>query len=285
MMRIEEFILKRKTEDGINEYDREKRAENTRICVDYVYEYFNAYLETAAGEEKTVRNDKKIAKYAVIVRKYSAEVREWLIDIYTFHGKYLQRTLPTYIKDPYFLLYDSEAEFRAMSDEVYPKALERYKFLEGHTEMIYLFLKDRHRICSLFSEEGELPYINESIDDWVKNTYMEHGVNIYSFCDAYLETFLAAPDKWPEGHKKKSKDYDKYRGSDLWYKVIPSLLYDYDYTQKDNLFGLDTLYRNMPKKSFVDGKKQELEAILMYYYCCEWNQLEQYWEEYSEKLP
>ena len=40
-MRIEEFILKRKTEDGINEYDREKRAENTRICVDYVYEYFN----------------------------------------------------------------------------------------------------------------------------------------------------------------------------------------------------------------------------------------------------
>ena len=32
----------------------------------------------------------------------------------------------------------------------------------------------------------------------------------------------------------------------------------------------------MPKKSFVDGKKQELEAILMYYYCCEWNQLEQY---------
>ena len=114
---------------------------------------------------------------------------------------------------------------------------------------------------------------------------MEHGVNIYSFCDAYLETFLAAPDKWPEGHKKKSKDYEKYRGSDLWYKVIPSLLYDYDYTQKDNLFGLDTLYRNMPKKSFVDGKKQELEAILMYYYCCEWNQLEQYWEEYSEKLP
>ena len=63
------------------------------------------------------------------------------------------------------------------------------------------------------------------------------------------------------------------------------MLYDYDYTQKDNLFGLDTLYRNMPKKSFVDGKKQELEAILMYYYCCEWNQLEQYWEEYSEKLP
>lgn len=35
-MKLEEYILKRKTEDGINEFDRDKRAENTRICVNYV---------------------------------------------------------------------------------------------------------------------------------------------------------------------------------------------------------------------------------------------------------
>ena len=45
-MKLEEYILKRKTEDGINEFDRDKRAENTRICVNYVFEYFNNYLET-----------------------------------------------------------------------------------------------------------------------------------------------------------------------------------------------------------------------------------------------
>ena len=45
-MKLEEYILKRKTEDGINEFDRDKRAENTRICVNYIFEYFNNYLET-----------------------------------------------------------------------------------------------------------------------------------------------------------------------------------------------------------------------------------------------
>ena len=63
------------------------------------------------------------------------------------------------------------------------------------------------------------------------------------------------------------------------------MLYDYDYKQKDNLFGLDFLYRNMPKKVFVKGKKQELEGILMYCYCHEWDQQKQYWEAYSEELP
>ena len=284
-MRIEEYILKRKTEDGINEFDRDKRAENTRICVNYVFEYFNNYLETPAGEEKTVLHDEKIEKYANLVKDYSDEVRDWLIDIYSSYGKYLQRTLPTYIKDQYFLLYDSEAEFRALSYEVYPKAMKRYKFLEGHAEMIYRFLKDEHRLRSLFNGEDELPHINESIDEWVKKTYMKHGVNLYSFCSAYLVTFLNAPDKWPKGHKKKSKHYNEFSDSDLNYKLDSYLLYDYDYKQKNNLFGLDMLYRNMPKKSFVKGKKQELEAILMYCYCHEWDLLEDYWEEYSRKLP
>ena len=284
-MRIEEYILKRKTEDGINEFDRDKRAENTRICVNYVFEYFNNYLETPAGEEKTVLHDEKIEKYANLVKDYSDEVRDWLIDIYSSYGKYLQRTLPTYIKDQYFLLYDSEAEFRALSYEVYPKAMKRYKFLEGHAEMIYRFLKDEHRLRSLFNGEDELPHIYESIDEWVKKTYMKHGVNLYSFCSAYLVTFLNAPDKWPKGHKKKSKHYNEFSDSDLNYKLDSYLLYDYDYKQKNNLFGLDMLYRNMPKKSFVKGKKQELEAILMYCYCHEWDLLEDYWEEYSRKLP
>ena len=30
-MKLEEYILKRKTEDGINEFDRDKRAENNAV--------------------------------------------------------------------------------------------------------------------------------------------------------------------------------------------------------------------------------------------------------------
>ena len=67
-------------------------------------------------------------------------------------------------------------------------------------------------------------------------------------------------------------------------KVPQTLLYEYDFMQKNNLFGLDMLYRKMPKKAFIKGKKQEIEGILMYCYCCEYYSEDQYWREYSEKL-
>ena len=85
-MRLEEYILKRKTEDSINEFDRDKRAENTRICVNYIFEYFNNYLETTAGEEKTILHDEKIEKYARMVEQYSGDIQEWLIDLYSSYG-------------------------------------------------------------------------------------------------------------------------------------------------------------------------------------------------------
>ena len=49
-MTLEEYIVKRKREDGINEYDLDKRLENTRICVNYIFEYFNNYLEATPAE-------------------------------------------------------------------------------------------------------------------------------------------------------------------------------------------------------------------------------------------
>lgn len=84
------------------------------------------------------------------------------------------------------------------------------------------------------------------------------------------------PDLWPKGHKKKSKNYEersKYSGVNL----NDSLFWDYDYKQKSNLFGLDSIYRGMPKKSFVRGKKQELEATLMYCWLHGVERDDEYW--------
>lgn len=281
-MRLEEYILKRKTEDGINEFDHDKRAENTRICVNYIFEYFNNYLETIVGEERTVLHDEKIEKYAHMVTRYSDDIQKWLIDMYSSYGKYLQRTLPAFIKDPFFLLYDTDAEFRALSYDVYPKILKKYKFLNGHAEMIYRFIRDEHHVRSLVSEKCELPNITEEINEWMQETYFKHGVNIYSFCSEYLIDFMNYPEKWPKEHRKKSKYYDKYNGSYSKTKVSQALLYDYDFRKKNNLFGLDLLYRKMPKKSFLKGRKQEIEAILMYCYCFEYDGQEEYWQVYLE---
>ena len=67
-MTLEEYVIKRKREDGINEFDLEKRMENTRICVNYIFEYFNNYLDTHPADEKPLFMSRKltsIEKYLV----------------------------------------------------------------------------------------------------------------------------------------------------------------------------------------------------------------------------
>ena len=277
-MTLEEYILKRKKEDGINEYDLEKRSENLRICVNYLFEYFDHYLDTRPGDEKTILHEKKIDRYRSMLKDYDSEVREWLIFLYASHGKYMHKQITeNYLRGNYFLLYDSEAEFRALSYEIYPKASKKFKFLEGQSEMLYTFIKESHRIRSLFAPYDKKYYISDSIDEWIDLTYQKHGVNIYKFCEEWAEYFFSYPDLWPRGHKHKREGIKGLSTSDPIY-------WCYDYKQKNNLFGLDALYRNMPKKSFIRGKKQEFEAVLLYCWLHGIDGDDEYWHIYAETV-
>ena len=276
-MRIDEYIAHRRKEDGLDEYNLEARAENTKICVNYVFEYFNNYLDSIGGSEDTILHNEKIDNYRQRnVKQYSAEIKEWLVGLYAAHGKYMHMQLKNFITDKYFYLYDSEAEFRALSYEVYPKAVKRFPFLEGQSEMIYRFIKDQHRIYNLMDEDF---HIREKIDKWIKDTYEERGVNIYSFCGDYINNYYDHPEQWPPRHKKKSKDIEMYH-----LKPDDSLYWEYDYRQKNNLFSIDSFYSEMPKKHFLNRKKQYFEAILLYVWLHNIEGEDGYWEEYCARV-
>lgn len=279
MLKLEEYIYKRKKEDGINELDVDRRAEHTRICVNYVFEYFNNYLSSDVADEKTVLHDEKVGKFRATLRDYDKDIQEWLTSFYSSHGKHMHRNLGNFIEDTYFLLYDTEAEFRSLSYEIYPKAAKKFPFLGGQSEMVYLFIKDYHRVRSMFPSYAEF-CVCESVDEWIKETYQKHGVNIYNFCEEWIRTFSESPDNWPRTHKKKSQHYDEYIKQDA--RISKSMLWDYDYKQKSNLFNLDTLYRNMPKKSFTRNRKQHFETLLLYCWLHYWENDEDYWNEYMD---
>lgn len=52
MLSIEEYIVRRKKEDKLNEFDLDARTQNMKLCVDYVFEYFNNYLNITEAEKK-----------------------------------------------------------------------------------------------------------------------------------------------------------------------------------------------------------------------------------------
>ena len=273
MLTIEEYIARRKKEDRLNEFDVNSRLENIRVCANYVFEYFNNYLDITEAEEKTAMLDEKLEKYNKQLHEYEPEVRAWLVSINREFGKHMNRYLGNILKEyDFFLLYNTDSEFRSVSYDCYSQLIKKLPFLKDQTEMFFLFIKDYHRVQSR-PAMNEIPDITEGITEWIENTWTKYHVNIPAFAYDWVNRFYDNEDSWPATHRRKSQE--------SWRK------YDYDIKQKSNLFNLDSLYRRMPKKPFTKGKKQEFEVLMMYYWLHQFEGDDDgYWQEYLEKtLP
>lgn len=272
MLTLEEYIAKRKKEDRLNEFNIEKRLENIRLSVNYIFEYYDGYLNITDMEHKTVLNNERLEKFRRQVEHYDKDVQDWLIGLYDEYGKYMHKNIAKVIdKNDVFLLYHKDSEFRSVSYDCYSKLIKQYPFLKDQTEMLYQFIKDYHRIRSIDSGDFEdVPFFTQPMGDWIKGTYAKFKVNLVEFAYSYAMTFFDNDSKWPTGHKKKTgKEY---------------MPFDYDYKQKKNLFNIDSVYSKVSSKSFIKGRKQELELLIMYYWLHSIENDEEYWVEYTSRV-
>lgn len=206
MLTIEEYIAKRKKEDRLNEFDVEKRIENIKLCVDYIFEYFNNYLDITEIESQTILNNERLDAFRKQLREYDKDIQDWLVNIYKEYGKYMHRIIGNILdENDIFLLYHTESEFRSASYECYSKLIKKYPFLKDQTEMLFLFIKDYHKVKSIsVMSYNELPFFTQSISDWIEKTLAKYNVSIPAFAYSYIMKFSDDYDRWPPTHKKKS---------------------------------------------------------------------------------
>jgi len=270
MISIEEYIANRKKEDKLNEFDFNLKQENLRTCVNYVFEYYNNVLNITEAEERTILKDEKLDKLRKQLEGFSPNVIEWIVNINNDCNKRLDISIGKML-DNYdlFYIYDTDSEFREISYEIYTPIIKKIPMLKGQSEMIFTFIKDYHRVKSE-NFNFEVFSFSEKIQHWLTSTYSKHNVNIAIFAYEWVNNFWNNEDIWPVTHRRKS--------TESWRK------YDYDIKQKSNLFNLDSLYRKIPKKSFIKGRKQELEIIMMYYWFKDLEGDNEYWQQYLEKV-
>jgi hypothetical protein len=272
MLTLEEYIAKRKKEDKLNEFEIEKRIENIRLSVNYIFEYYDGYLNITDVEHKTILNNERVNKYRQQLLDYDKEVQDWLIGLYDEYSKYMHKNIGSIIdENDVFLLYHMDSEFRSSSYDCYSRLIKKCPFLRDQTEMLYLFTKDYHKVKSSNSFDIEhIPFFTQPISDWMERTQTKFQVNIPAFAYCYVNRFYDNVDKWPTAHKIKTGN-----------EYLP---YDYDYKQKKNLFNIDSVYFKVSNKSFIKGRKQELELLMMYFWVHNMELDEEYWEEYSSKV-
>ncbi len=270
MLTLEEYIRKRKKEDNLNEFDIELKMDNMRVCVNYVFEYFNQYLDINKVDEKTVLNNERIEKFKNQLQKYEPEIQDWLVAIFEDHDKQIHKSIISFLKkDELFLVYHTDQGFRSASYECYAHLAKKNPFLKDQTEMLFLFIKDYHRIKSQPKEEFPSPFISAEINEWVEKTWTKYRVNLYEFASEWANRFSENEALWDTKHRIRSKDG--------WRR------YEYDYKQKRNLFSINLLFRKISNKPFMKGKKQFLEILLMYCWLHEIDGDENYWDEYINK--
>ncbi|NMO97467.1 hypothetical protein [Paenibacillus lemnae] len=271
MLKLVEYMERRLKEDHINEWDYKLKSENTRICINYVFEYFNNYLTEDAADEKTVLEIERIEKYKAQLENFEQDVQEWLVMVFDKHNKKMNVIIRNFIKkQELFLLFNQDSEFRSLSYECYSQLIKKYQFIRDNTEMIYEVIKQLHTIESSTRWNDNDFVINESITEWIEGAFKKHNVNLVAFAEDWVIYFFDNENLWPARHKKKS--------------ILEYRKYDYDYKQKDNLFNINELYRRLPKKSFIRGRKQELEILMMFLWLHTIDGDQEYWEEYKSKV-
>ena len=272
MQSLEEYIARRKKEDGINEFNLNDRVENTQICVKYIFEYFNQYLNISEMEQKTILNDERLSKFKGQLEMYEGNIQDWLVNIYDTHGKHLHRSIISFLKkDDLFYLYHTDNEFRSCSYDCYAELVKKNPFLKNQTEMLFSFIKDYHRIQSQKEINFQTDFMTEEIAEWIEKTWSKYKVSIPAFISDYTDRFSENERLWPVKHKIKNDN-----------KWLP---YEYDFKQKSNLFNLNSLYPRISNKPFIKGRKQLLEIMMMHtwLHSIEGDD-ENYWDEYLNKV-
>lgn len=269
MQTLEEYVAKRKVEDGLNEFDSSQKMNNIRTCIDYIFEYFDQYLPIQGAEKRTVAENERLLKYEKTLSEFSPDLKDWLVSIYDTYDKQVNRMIAHYVSnDETFPFIYEEAEFRSLSYDCYAALIKKCPFLKNQAEMLYKFIREYH-IKESRAYADQLPEISEKITAWLKGTLMKYNVNIAKACESYASDYWDNQEAWPARSRIKLEH------------PYPGRKYEYDYKRKTNVFNIDGFYNRHVNKPFIKGKKKQLEILVMYYWLHSIvGDDDNYWNEY-----
>lgn len=253
MITLDKFIEQRLKDDKKNLLDLSKKETNLQDCVNYVFDYFNTYINIDETQFLQIENDEKVAKYQRQIEKYSSSVQGWLIEVYTQYNKKLNQQIPKLLNNiDIFLLTNSPESFRKYSYKCYSQLIKKYPFMENYIEQLYEFIVDQHRVLNYNYQldQKEEASFNEKIDNYVVKTANKYKVNLLIWAQSYACNFYDYKHIWPAGTYdilEFGKSYNPMKA-------------------KKNKFNIDTIYSQLSTLPYIRGKKKILEILVMYYW-------------------
>lgn len=270
LISIEEYISKRKREDGLNELDPQQRVKNMGMFINYVVEYFDKYINPEKVDINRVQKERKIEKLKKQLRIYDEDIKEWMISIFEKYEKRIDISLNSFIKkDNMNYISYREEDFIKCAEDFYSKNINKMPFLKDNKEKLSSIIKSIIRKDKLTSKELQDYFrLGTGVIHWIKDTYENYSVNILDFAYRYVDDFY-------EHHVQFEFDRE-------YNKSI--LKAEYNIKTNNNLFGIDELYEEIKDRPFIRNHKDDLEMIFMHIWLFNLNGDEVYWNTYINKI-
>lgn len=270
MMRLEEYIKKRKHDERLDEFDLSKKSVYMQQCVGYVLEYFNNYLDVDNYHQELRELDSKTTKFRKTILDYSPDVQDNLIQYYQKYQMRLNERLDKQLRmNDIFLLVNDDSHFRKFSYMTFSKLDKKCPGLNDNVDFLFELIKDYHRVESqnYFLDTDSYKYndflgLPPNFQEYVEIVIEKYRVNLLAWAENYVMYFYEDPHRWPLAHTLKDK-LSKYD--------------DYDYKAKKNTFNIDIIFPQVSSLPYLKGKKKFLEYLLKYYWH---NEIERFDDNY-----
>lgn len=265
MFTVEEYITQMKKKDKLDEFNFRKHAENMASVISYVMEYFNNYLNPEEYNYEQIKIDQTILKIKQEIEKSLPKSLGFVTEYYKDKVTRIDRSLKKflegfeysdllYCKEDYENLVDafcSNYKMKNTGVEIYKAELvilaEELKYLNTEKPLI-----------------SDCKFLDNCLVGWIKETYRKYNVNLlafaYTIADEYYEKFI---------------EYVHDRISNTSYHVN-----HYNHRYNEDPFEITDIYNDNKHRPFIDGRKGELEMLIMHDWVFDWAHDSDYWAEY-----
>lgn len=265
MLTIEQYIAQMKKKDKLDEFDFRNHVENMSAIMKYVMEYFNKYLNPEEYDYETVKLEQTTAKIEREIADTFPKSKAFIIEYYKKHKLRIDKIFSSWFEDlDYRGLFYCHEDYKHVVDEFCSSKKVQGTEVEKHTaELVVLAQEIKDRETGKPSRTG-YKYLDEVLVSWIKATYAEYKVNLFQFASeisySYYERYVESV-------------YD--RSSETFYHINR-----YNHRYNSSPFGIEEIYKENSHRPFIQGRKSELEMLIMYNWLFDEVKDPEYWPEY-----
>lgn len=265
MLTIDEYIVKMKKADKLDEFDFLKLSENISTVMKYVMSYFNEYLTMETCDAEEIKFKHAADKLQEEISAKYPKSKEFILNFYLYHRIRIYNELEKWISNiPYFPFFYSNDDFNSIANAFCSNYKLKGASMNEYQKDIAILASEIKSLKTSAPTPSEMLHLDSSIVSWVRNTYRQYGVNLYAFASDLSYSYYERYVKYESDGRREQGYYVNC----------------YNHRYNKNPFDIDQIFEDNKNRPFLENKRGELEMLVMHEWLFSEVYDDDYWPEY-----